>query len=57
MNDGRNSIAVPVHVGDEVVGCVNLTWIARVTTAAVMIERFLPQLDEAARAIGKRMTA
>lgn len=56
-NDGRNSIAVPVHVGDEVVGCVNLTWIARVTTAAVMIERFLPQLDEAARAIGKRMTA
>lgn len=57
VNDGRNSIAVPVHVGDEVLGCVNLTWIARVATVSVIIERFLPQLNEAAQAIGRRMTA
>ena len=57
VNDGRNSIAVPVYAGDEVVGCINLTWIARVATVSVIIERFLPQLDEAARTISKRMTA
>lgn len=56
VNDGRNSIAVPVHAGDEVVGCINLTWIARVATASVIIERFLPRLGEAARTISKRMT-
>ena len=57
VNDGRNSIAVPVHAGDEVVGCINLTWIARVVTVSVITERFLPQLNEAARTISKRMTA
>jgi IclR family transcriptional regulator, mhp operon transcriptional activator len=57
VNDGRNSIAVPVRAGDEVVGCINLTWIARVATVSVITERFLPQLDEAARTISKRMTA
>jgi IclR family mhp operon transcriptional activator len=56
-NDGRNSIAVPVYAGDEVVGCINLTWIARVATVPVIIERFLPQLIEAARSISRRMTA
>jgi IclR family mhp operon transcriptional activator len=57
VNDGRNSIAVPVHAGDEVVGCINLTWIARVAAVSVIVERFLPQLGEAARTISKRMTA
>jgi IclR family mhp operon transcriptional activator len=57
VNDGRNSIAVPVHAGDEVVGCINLTWIARVATVPVIIERFLPKLNEAAGSISKRMTA
>jgi IclR family transcriptional regulator, mhp operon transcriptional activator len=57
VDDGRNSIAVPIHVGDEIVGCVNLTWAAKVATVRVITERFLPQLGEAARAIGERMTA
>ena len=56
-NDGRNSIAVPVYAGDEVVGCINLTWIAKVATVPVIIERFLPQLSEAARIISGRMIA
>ena len=55
-NDGRNSIAVPVHVGDEVVGCINLTWIARVATVSVIAGRCLAQLEEAAGTISKRMT-
>jgi IclR family mhp operon transcriptional activator len=57
VNDGRKSIAVPVHAGDEVVGCINLTWIARVATVSVIIERCLPQLSEAAKTVSKRMTA
>jgi IclR family mhp operon transcriptional activator len=28
-NDGRNPIAVPVLANDAIVGCVNLTWIAK----------------------------
>jgi IclR family transcriptional regulator, mhp operon transcriptional activator len=57
VNDGRNSIAVPVHAGDEVVGCINLTWIAKVATVPLIVERFLPELGEAARIISGRMIA
>ena len=56
-DDGRNSIAVPIHAGDEVVGCINLTWIAKVATVAAITDRFLPELDEAARTISARMVA
>jgi IclR family transcriptional regulator, mhp operon transcriptional activator len=52
-NDGRNSIAVPIHVGHEVVACINLTWIAKVATARAIIE-FLPELNEAASIISGR---
>jgi IclR family mhp operon transcriptional activator len=56
INDGRSSIAVPVHAGNEVVGCVNLTWIDRVATVSVIVDRCLAQLKEAAGTISKRMT-
>jgi IclR family mhp operon transcriptional activator len=56
-DDGRNSIAVPVHVGDEIVGCINLTWVAKIASVQVIAERFFPQLGEAARMIGQRMSA
>lgn len=56
-DDGRNSIAVPVHVGDEIVGCVNLTWVAKVASVRVIAERFLPELGKAASTIGHRMSA
>ena len=57
VDDGRNSIAVPVHVGEEIVGCINLTWVAKVATVKVIAERCLPQLGDAARTISSRMLA
>jgi IclR family mhp operon transcriptional activator len=55
-DDGRNSIAVPVLVGEEIVGCINLTWVAKVASVRMMAEKFLPQLRDAALAIGSRMS-
>jgi IclR family transcriptional regulator, mhp operon transcriptional activator len=57
VSDGRSSIAVPIHAGDEVVGCINLTWITKVATVPAIIERFLPDLNEAAKSISERMIA
>ena len=56
VDDGRNSIAVPVFVGEEIVGCINLTWVAKVASVRTMADKFLPQLREAALAIGGRMS-
>jgi IclR family mhp operon transcriptional activator len=56
-NDGRNSIAVPVVAHAEVVGCINLTWIAKVASVKTITERFLPDLHDAASRIGRRMSA
>jgi hypothetical protein len=57
VDDGRNSIAVPVNVGDDIVGCVNLTWVAKVASVNTIAERFLPALQEATRTISNRMSA
>jgi IclR family mhp operon transcriptional activator len=56
VDDGRNSIAVPVLVGDEIVGCINLTGVAKVASVRTMADKFLPQLRETALAIGSRMS-
>jgi IclR family mhp operon transcriptional activator len=56
-DDGRNSIAMPVHVGGEIVGCINLTWVAKRATMKVIAESYLPALSEAAKKIGDRMSA
>jgi hypothetical protein len=47
---------VPVLVGEEIVGCINLTWVAKVASVRTMADKFLPQLREAAIAIGSRMS-
>ena len=64
-NDGRDSIAVPIVVADgtdgapaRAIGCVNLTWIHRVTTVTQIVARHLPALRaaaaEIATAVGRR---
>ena len=57
VDDGRNSIAVPLHVREDIVGCVNLTWVAKVASVSAIADRFLPALQEAARTISHRMSA
>jgi IclR family mhp operon transcriptional activator len=49
------SIAVPIIVDERVIGCVNLTWIARAATAADIATRHLADLKGAATEIAARM--
>ena len=54
-NDGRDSIAVPVWAGEEVIAALNVTWMHKVSTVAQMVEAHLPQLTAAAREISMRL--
>jgi IclR family mhp operon transcriptional activator len=49
------SIAVPICLAERVIGCVNLTWIARAATANEIAARHLADLKDAAAAIATRM--
>ncbi|MCA0144090.1 helix-turn-helix domain-containing protein [Blastococcus sp. LR1] len=59
VDDGRESIAMPVRVGDRVVATINLTWRRQVLSTTGMIQRHLGDLRRAvddvearARAVG-----
>jgi IclR family mhp operon transcriptional activator len=54
VDDGRNSIAMPIMVNDQVLGCVNLTWRLRVMTVRQIAERHLEDLRAAVTAIEQR---
>jgi len=54
-DDGRNSIALPISVGGTVVGCVNLTWIAKVAPVQEIVRRHLASLRQATEEISRRM--
>jgi IclR family transcriptional regulator, mhp operon transcriptional activator len=56
-DDGRNSIATPILVGGQVLGCVNLTWRYTVMTARQAAERHLDDLRAAVVEIGERAAA
>ena len=56
-NDGRDSIAVPIWVGEEVIASLNLTWMHKVATVPQMVKAHLPQLTTAAREISMRLVA
>jgi IclR family mhp operon transcriptional activator len=51
VDDGRNSIAMPIRAGDKVVACVNLTWRAHLMTAQQAARRHLADLRTAVHAI------
>ncbi|WP_256255039.1 IclR family transcriptional regulator C-terminal domain-containing protein [Streptomyces sp. cf124] len=55
--DGRNSIAVPIHVHGEVLGCVNVTWRRRVMSAQEVARRHLHDLQDAVRRIEEGVAA
>jgi IclR family mhp operon transcriptional activator len=56
-DDGRNSIAMPIQVNGQVLGCVNLTWRMSVLTVQQVTSRHLAELQAAVQAIGKRAAA
>ena len=55
-NDGRDSIAVPVLVGADVVAGINLTWLHKVKTVEEVVSSHLETLKAAALEISWRLT-
>ncbi|MEU1577601.1 IclR family transcriptional regulator C-terminal domain-containing protein [Streptomyces collinus] len=55
--DGRNSIAVPIRLRGEVLGCVNVTWRKTVMSVQEAARRHLDDLQTAARRIEERASA
>ena len=56
-NDDRDSIAVPIWVGEEVIAALNVTWMHKVATVPEMVKTTLPHLTAAAREISTRLVA
>lgn len=54
-DDGRDSIATPILAGDRVLGCVNLTWTARVADVATIARKHVAALRDAADRIARAM--
>jgi IclR family mhp operon transcriptional activator len=55
-DDGRDSIAAPIVVGDHVLGCVNLTWSTRVADLKSIASKHLGELRDAADRIARAMS-
>jgi IclR family mhp operon transcriptional activator len=53
-DDGRHSIALPIMLDGNVLGCVNLTWRRAAVTLEQVVERHLVDLRAAVQAIRQR---
>lgn len=56
-DDRRNSIAVPIYAGEEVVAVVNLTWMHAVATVREIADKHLAILQQAAHDISVKLMA
>lgn len=54
VDDGRNSIAMPIGAGGQVLGCLNLTWRMSVLTEAQVADRYLAELQAAVRGVERQ---
>ena len=57
VDDGRNSIAMPVRSDGHVLGCINLTWRRKALTLTQVVDSYASDLCMAATAIEDRMAA
>jgi IclR family mhp operon transcriptional activator len=57
VDDGRESIAMPVRVDGRVVGCINLTWRRQVLSMTGLVQRHLEDLRTAVRTVEERARA
>jgi len=55
VDDGRNSIAMPIRAGEQVLGSVNLTWRRSVLSVDQVVARHLADLQGAVRDIEQRV--
>lgn len=56
-DDYRDSIAVPIWAGEDVVAAINLTWMHKVATVEQIVKRHLADLSQAAREISVKLMA
>ncbi|WP_407493052.1 helix-turn-helix domain-containing protein [Pseudooceanicola sp. MF1-13] len=56
VDDERESIGVPIRLGDHVPGAINITWARRALSRAQGVERFAGPLQEAADQISQQLT-
>jgi IclR family transcriptional regulator, mhp operon transcriptional activator len=54
VDDGRESIAMPVRVDGRVVGCINLTWRRQALSLPTAVQRHLEDLRTAVRTVEER---
>jgi IclR family mhp operon transcriptional activator len=55
LRDGRRSIAVAIRAAGRPVAAINITWPARRSTVAEIVERHLPTLIQTAQTIGAKL--
>ncbi len=56
-DDGRDSLAVPIMLSRRVIGCINVTWIRRVTTQAKVVSEFLKDVQMTAADMASQIAA
>lgn len=57
VDDGRQSIAIPVRLDDRVLGSINLTWRRQVLSLTGLVQRHLGDLRAAVRTVEDRVRA
>ena len=57
VDDGRDSIAMPVRLAGQVLGCVNLTWRKQALSVTALVERYGADLRSAVTTIETRLAA
>jgi DNA-binding IclR family transcriptional regulator len=55
MDDGRNSISVPIIASGQVVAALNLTWTRRATSVQQVVAEHLGDLRGAAAEVARRL--
>jgi IclR family mhp operon transcriptional activator len=57
VDDGRESIAMPIRLDERVVGCINLTWRRQVVSLTGIVQLHLEDLRDAVRTVEQRARA
>lgn len=57
FDDRRDSIAIPIWSGDEVIAVLNLTWVHKVATLNQIVKTCLPHVTQASWEISMKLTA
>lgn len=57
VDDQRDSVAVPIWAGEEVIAVLNLTWVIKAATLAQILKTCMPHVTLASRQISMKLAA